>query len=446
MKNARELHQHAMLISSEADKQLQAGKVEKYLELGKQAFELEREAAMMLFSELGAEPTRSVLYRSAATLALNCNQPKEAKKLIHAALSGSPPEAIEHELIELDTQVEAVLVEQGQISHQQLAYLTLLRGKALNFRIKPRTPHHSLAIVMDHVTSYLKTVKSALISYVDVSFRKTFSPSSLGQRYELVLERIKQDANPLLVNLNWKSFGASISTDLVIMSEDFSQPINDWKRVVFEDFRSEVFFLDYDSMESIEKLCDKYEPVELRAIYGNIIQSFSSAKQYVVSLTDERFNETFREYKPVMKAVRDKIAPYVEDILDEPLKLVKTTGLSRPESEGAISKKFIIETEELVNGVFSRIIKDIHIGSQSIYLKEPLQLEVVYESGTFQITVAPLNLVISGKTFDQVVDSFKKAFAEKYFRLIGSEDDTLTTDERTAKQYYRDLVFSTTKK
>jgi len=60
------------------------------LQLLKTALEKEKTATWQLFHKTEAEPTRSVLFRSAAWLALQCGQPREAEQLISAALSGNP--------------------------------------------------------------------------------------------------------------------------------------------------------------------------------------------------------------------------------------------------------------------------------------------------------------------------------------------------------------------
>jgi len=70
------------------------------------AFELEREAAHAIVMEQAPEPTRSVLLRSAATLALDCGEHREAEQLSCLALSGSPPAPICEELRELLAQVK----------------------------------------------------------------------------------------------------------------------------------------------------------------------------------------------------------------------------------------------------------------------------------------------------------------------------------------------------
>lgn len=69
------------------------------------AYELEAKAAEALFDRRGAEPTRSVLFRSAATLAFDCGRFTDAEKLIHKALAGEPPPEITTELQDLLEQV-----------------------------------------------------------------------------------------------------------------------------------------------------------------------------------------------------------------------------------------------------------------------------------------------------------------------------------------------------
>ena len=54
---------------------------------------------------MDAEPSRSILHRSAATLAIDCGELKAAERLIATALSGNPPEEIAEELKDLFIQI-----------------------------------------------------------------------------------------------------------------------------------------------------------------------------------------------------------------------------------------------------------------------------------------------------------------------------------------------------
>jgi hypothetical protein len=98
-----ELHQKAMHLADEAfyakKKQDLESAQSKYLG----AFEYEKAAAMLLVNEYEQEPTRSVLFRSAACLLLNLPYPadehfRQAERMVAYGLSGNSPEEIAGEL------------------------------------------------------------------------------------------------------------------------------------------------------------------------------------------------------------------------------------------------------------------------------------------------------------------------------------------------------------
>jgi hypothetical protein len=96
-------HQRSMDLAESATLAQQRG--ESVVELWREAFELEAQAAALLANEWQAEPTRSVLYRSAATLALRCDQVQAAERLVVTGLMGHPPEEIAAELRDLFVQI-----------------------------------------------------------------------------------------------------------------------------------------------------------------------------------------------------------------------------------------------------------------------------------------------------------------------------------------------------
>ena len=87
------LHNVAMELANEA---LALRRQAKHL--FEQAFEHEAAAARCHADRHDYEPTRSVLYRSAATLACDCGKLDEAERLAHEGLAGNPPKGIAEEL------------------------------------------------------------------------------------------------------------------------------------------------------------------------------------------------------------------------------------------------------------------------------------------------------------------------------------------------------------
>jgi hypothetical protein len=97
------LHQRSMDLAESATLAQQRG--ESVGGLWREAFELEAQAAALLANEWQAEPTRSVLYRSAATLALRCDEVQAAERLVVTGLMGHPPEEMAAELRDLFVQI-----------------------------------------------------------------------------------------------------------------------------------------------------------------------------------------------------------------------------------------------------------------------------------------------------------------------------------------------------
>lgn len=97
---AMQLVDKALLAKRQGDQAL-------YLQSIRDAYALEKEAAQLVATEYDLEPTRSVLHRSAASMALQCGEVREAERLIAAALAGFPPDEIAEELRDLLEQIYA---------------------------------------------------------------------------------------------------------------------------------------------------------------------------------------------------------------------------------------------------------------------------------------------------------------------------------------------------
>ncbi len=102
------------------------------------AMELESQAANALIDNINAEPTRSVLFRSAATLARDCSQFGVAEKLIHKALAGNPPDDVAEELRDLLEQVtfERHLALRG-VALSDDEFQMALTGKSVGLGLAP---------------------------------------------------------------------------------------------------------------------------------------------------------------------------------------------------------------------------------------------------------------------------------------------------------------------
>ena len=84
-----ELHDEAMRLIERADR------------LNEKAFSLERRAAMRLLKKTDKEPTRAILFKGAAMLAIRCGFFNYAEEMARYGLAGNPPAEIKAELEEV---------------------------------------------------------------------------------------------------------------------------------------------------------------------------------------------------------------------------------------------------------------------------------------------------------------------------------------------------------
>lgn len=105
MSQIQELHQQAMDLAEMVQVAKLRGNHTQVEQLSRQAFEKELLAAELVANDIEAEPTRSVLHRSAASLAIDCGEIHTAERLIAIALSGNPPQEIAEELKDLFVQI-----------------------------------------------------------------------------------------------------------------------------------------------------------------------------------------------------------------------------------------------------------------------------------------------------------------------------------------------------
>lgn len=106
---AQKLHDQAMDAAEIAYVHKMRGNENCFETATRNAFELERQAAALLGPYIEYEPSRSVLHRSAAALALDLKEWRAAEQLACTALIGNPPEDVAMELRDMREQCQLEL-------------------------------------------------------------------------------------------------------------------------------------------------------------------------------------------------------------------------------------------------------------------------------------------------------------------------------------------------
>jgi len=134
MTTVNDLHPKAMDLAEEAFSLRRKGQDDKAKHLFLEALELERTAALLLPVGEDSEPSRSILFRSAASLAYNAEDFDAAERLIAFGLSGYPPLEIRDELKNLydDINFQHHLKAQG-ITLSTNQWLMSIYGNATSY-------------------------------------------------------------------------------------------------------------------------------------------------------------------------------------------------------------------------------------------------------------------------------------------------------------------------
>ena len=114
--NTKQLHQEASMAMQQAIVLRAQGEEETAHNMFAKAFELEKQAALSLLTDFDREPTRSVLFRSAGSLAMNCKKYREAEKLFAQGLAGEPPRRIMLQLRALYREISKHLYVEAEVA------------------------------------------------------------------------------------------------------------------------------------------------------------------------------------------------------------------------------------------------------------------------------------------------------------------------------------------
>jgi hypothetical protein len=109
MTRIEQLHNQAMNLAESAFLSQQKGDTTTFVQLSREAFLLEKAAAMLLQNQLESEPSRSILFKSAAFLAFDAQEFQECRNMITYTLLGKPDTIIKAEMNQLFDETTAVL-------------------------------------------------------------------------------------------------------------------------------------------------------------------------------------------------------------------------------------------------------------------------------------------------------------------------------------------------
>lgn len=234
MRDVSELHRLAMDLADRAADARRFGDDEAFLRYTREAFEKESEAASLVAARLDLEPTRSVLHRSAASLALECSEIRRAEQLISTALSGDPPEEVAEELRDLleDVYFRRHLEVRG-VSLDPGEFQMSLEGSAVGFGIARS----------DDFVGRVKDLETLIYRTAERRLGRVFREA--GRRRKSLSEELE-----LYVSV---PRAASLAVTFRLGStRQFNLPGIDFARDVVDDFMDCIELLDRGEVEELK--------------------------------------------------------------------------------------------------------------------------------------------------------------------------------------------------
>ena len=442
MSPAQELHRTAMISAERALEAFFAGDIDTYRDLTGIALQQEKSAADYLKNKITAEPTRSILYLGAAQLAFNYHDFEQAEDLLLQASMGNPPAEIRTKMRALSLQVLQSIEMQNTITQSKEAphYIQQLRDFALTMIISPKRPTHLTAVHVDNVIEVLRKVKESFLNYLEINFRKRFEGTNI-KNLDRLLSDLRIEASPILVNVGYSSFAASISSDLVVMTTQYSQEINVWKRSLFARYQNEVFGAEtYESEGVASGMAQSYNPEERNKIFKPVVDLFKDSNKYTIALTGPNFTQKKKVYKPVSMTVKRILIPELPQEEGKNKDLFQIWGMGDAESNR--TKLEVFSKQVMESASFSRLFPDITFDKFTIYLKEALNLTIRYEKPVFFTDFDPLRISLSNDDYMGLVNAFQQQFIDKYFELNNLLNESLSEDEISQKEYLDEIVLT----
>jgi hypothetical protein len=434
MKDIRSIHGRAMELMRIASQNLEDRDKDSYLSNIRAALELEKEAAFELLTNFESEPTRSVLFRSAANLSYNLGEYGQAEKLIYHALTGSPHAEIKAELLSLKDMIETAFVRELSVNDiAEYSYINVIKENAVNLKVEPKTDKYSKAVVVDYIVDFLKNVQTSYKNFAEVLFRKNFGEDDYPN-FEGALTSFKKDSNLLMVDLNFQSFGVGLVADSTIMNYkyDMTEKFIAFRQTIFDRFKKDVLYADLNSEQFQKELAHKYDENERTKIYATIVSSLESKVDYKVSISDQDFKFKVKDLPVVSKKTQSFLKPRIvkAEEAEEELLIKKTMELT--DAEG--NKRTKLQTEFLSYAEFSVDISDIKNKEVDIqiYFSEPYNLKIVFEGNTFSINDTFFDVYVENRDFKEIQKAFELALSYKYIAL--STKPELAVDEQTILQ------------
>lgn len=430
----QELHREAVKLAKEAQLEFENENIIEYQTLIFQAYQLEKKAAEILKTNFESEPTRSILYRSAATLAFKCEDYTNSIDLITQALKGNPFEEIKTELLELLKTVVGIRTNPVKTND----YLNLLNKRAVPVKLEEKTGKYAGAFVISHVVEFLKNLNQSYQNYAEAQFIKEIDRNSLPD-FEHSLNDFKNKSNLLGSYTSFSSFGINISAESSLMDHFnvYTKEFKEMKENLFNEFKEDVLYSNYEDPNFHNRISNKFNDEERRKIFSPILNSIANSKGYKISITDFEFKEKIKEFKVPNNTIKHALAPIQKSVINTN---DVETNLTRKIEQTTGNKKKIIFAENIKYFEQEITLTDLEFEKKKIYFNDPNVILLIFENNYFRIDDDNYKIAISNKDFDGLLELYSKSFITKLIAMQENKSNLSDEENELLLQYQNTTI------
>lgn len=359
MLNIEVLHNSAMRFADEGLIAKRNGDTDLAIRHYRKAMLYERQAANILYADLTQEPSRSILFRSAGSLAMLCNDYKEAARLAASGLAGYPPDELADEL--RDVYDNASFYDHLDIRGTQLSIgeiRMMMTGSSVG----------NGAIVSTAFTDRLDKVTKLVGRIADDKQKRPFAQNNRISSADLV---------PVIFAPQPGCFAVVIKLGISRVSQQLSFPQADFGTEIINELMERLILFSEDKLDALKARVSKVE------YYNNFVTLASHIApdgDSVKAIAFSSINVTTKKPSHVSlhRAVRDKISSIIMPIQPDPVILEKPP-----------KKTVLVGTLLLADGINKQSITLIDDNKKSYSISVPIHLldDVVKEKWGQRVTV-----------------------------------------------------------
>lgn len=303
---------------------------------------------------------------------------------------------------------------------KEIHFQQLIIDRSFVFKSEPTDGSHGNFVFAKSGASLLASVSKSTEAYVAINAKKKYRTKySSESRVNKISKTFETQLSPLISHAVINSFEVWLSMDTITLN-NVDELGSELKSEILEGYKRDVLDVDFSSEEDAKIICEKFDAVERKKIYGPILDILED-EDVNITISDRQgsIRETGHPVK-VSSAFADLILPKptIEELTEElerkksiytlVLTLKEGTDISR------LSKKQILDNLLTYGNdieVPFKIPSPINVEDQSFDLKKPIVASLrILDGDNIEISYPDFEILVTGKDIQQLNEELRLQF------------------------------------